>query len=797
MPEAIKNLGFKKMYSLLCMQILFFMAFSQDNMLQEFQNQFGKHISGYEREKLFVHTDKTLYLTGETIWFKLYDVNAATNKPTDLSKVAYVEILNSDQKPVLQTKVSLKETTGDGSLLITSSILTGNYILRAYTNWMKNFDPEFYFQEVISIVNTLKGPDAKTNDTSGNYDIQFFPEGGNLVYGLESKMGFRVAGREGKGIASAGVIVNQNNDTVAGFHTFLFGLGHFLFTPQKNNQYKILVSMANGETIISQLPQIYDNGYVMDLSASDTNLKVSVNTNVLIEDQRVYVLVYNKRKVSLAFMKAIQDGKAEFVFSKNMLEDGISYITVFNSARQPLCERIYFKRPRLLHLDVKTDKKEFGTRQRADIKLTALDSAGLPANADLSATVYLVDSLQHPQISDISSYLWLTSELKGTIESPQYYLNHFGADADTAIEDLLLTHGWRKFNRDETSPNSKPAFQFIPEYSGNIITCRLIDKRTNSPAKGVVAYASVPGKQFKFSTSVSDENGLLHFEINNFFGVDNLVVQTRDSVYEIEPIDPFPKKYTVSQITPIEFLETLQKDLVSHIMSAQIQSAYTSGRPESFLMPVSDTTAFYGKADKTYFLDDYTRFTTMEEVMREYVTEVLVRKSEREFHFRVSNTPYKLFFETDPLVLIDGVPVFDINKIISFDPLKIKKMDIVTRKYYYGNMTYSGIVSYSTYNGDLGGFQLDPSALIVEYQGLQLQRQFYSPVYETKIQQENRLPDFRNVLLWSPQMRTDKNGQQELSFYTSDLPGSYIIFIQGITSEGLCGSTSTTFIVKK
>ena len=74
-------------------------------------------------------------------------------------------------------------------------------------------------------------------------------------------------------------------------------------------------------------------------------------------------------------------------------------------------------------------------------------------------------------------------------------------------------------------------------------------------------------------------------------------------------------------------------------MSAQVQSAYASARPQQFLLPVEDTTPFYGKGDKTYFLDDYTRFATMEEVMREYVTEVLVRRSGSKFHFRVGNAP--------------------------------------------------------------------------------------------------------------------------------------------------------------
>ncbi len=109
--------------------------------------------------------------------------------------------------------------------------------------------------------------------------------------------------------------------------------------------------------------------------------------------------------------------------------------------------------------------------------------------------------------------------------------------------------------------------------------------------------------------------------------------------------------------------------------------------PENF-----DTTILFGTPSKTYFLDDYTRFKTMEEVMREYVTEVRVRNQQQVYNYKVYNENTKLFFEGDPLVLMDGVPVNNISKIINTDPLKVKKIDIVSRRFFLGNNTYDGIV---------------------------------------------------------------------------------------------------------
>ena len=134
---------------------------------------------------------------------------------------------------------------------------------------------------------------------------------------------------------------------------------------------------------------------------------------------------------------------------------------------------------------------------------------------------------------------------------------------------------------------------------------------------------------------------------------------------------------------------------------------------------------------------------------------------------------------------------------MDFDPLKIKKIEVVTHKHFLGPLISEGVVSYSTYQGDLGGYELDPNAVVIEYEGLQRQRIFYAPAYETSIQKESRIPDLRNVLYWSPTVNTGNNGKQQFSFYTSDLKGNYVIVVQGLTAEGVAGSTVSTFSVSR
>lgn len=153
--------------------------------------------------------------------------------------------------------------------------------------------------------------------------------------------------------------------------------------------------------------------------------------------------------------------------------------------------------------------------------------------------------------------------------------------------------------------------------------------------------------------------------------------------------------------------------------------------------------------------------------------------------------------EDDPLTLYNGIPVFDMNKAFAIDPLKVKKLEVVNSRYYYGPARFDGVLSFTGYKDDLAGFEIDPRALVLDYEGLQLQRKFYSPVYDTEEQRSSRVPDFRNALYWQPDAYTNAQGKTNLSFFTSDQPGKYIGVIQGLTLNGEAGSKYFTFEVKK
>ncbi|MGV3588820.1 MAG: hypothetical protein ACO1OF_17575 [Adhaeribacter sp.] len=793
---------FKKEVLLLSFLLLMIagQALGQTNQVAALQNQFNQYQQQVYQEKLFVHTDKNLYLAGEICWFKLYCVGASGHQPTNLSKVAYLEILDQAQQPVLQTKIALEKGSGHGSLALPATIASGNYLVRAYTNWMKNFSPEFYFEKVITVVNTLQDTEVIAPPAPAlAVDIQFFPEGGNLVRGVPTKVGFRAVNTQGQGVPVTGVILDENDQTVAPIQALKFGIGTFTFTPANNKTYRARINLPDNKTLIKELPTVEAHGYGMAVSKTTTG-EVQVNVKTYsTTGTEVYLLAHTRQQIKSAQVATLQNNETSFSIDLNKLGEGITHLTLFDKDKNPVAERLYFKRPtQNLSIRAATNKTSYASRQ--PVKLT-LDTqvSGVPVAADLSVSVYRTDSPEATG-ADFLSYLYLTADLSSSVESPKYYLQQSTPETDAALDNLMLTHGWRRFRWQDVLQAQKPAFTFVPEYEGHIITGNITHKNTGTPVSNLPVYLSVPGKRLQFYSANSTTNGQLHFFTQHFYGNQDIVVQTQaaaDSLYRINLSTPFSDKFSERKMAAYSLSDNIWQNLLPQSISMQAQNLFATDKLERFYQPAIDTTAFFGNPFKSYLLDNYTRFPTVEEVLREFVSEVAVRKQSNNYTIKVLDVAKQDYFENS-LVLLDGVPILkDTNKFIRYDGRKIQKLEVIPEKYVLGNQTFNGIASFTTYKGNLDGYELNPQALIVNHAGLQLQREFYAPVYETEAQAKSRLPDFRNLLYWSPVVKTNKGETTQLSFYTSDQTGKYIIVVQGLTAQGEAGSTTLTMEVKE
>ena len=116
------------------------------------------------RERIYIQTDKQVYLAGEQLWLKLYLTDAQGN-PQSLSKIGYVELIDENM-PQTRQKIAIENGTGSGMLMLPSQLATGYYRLIAYTRYMQNEGETVYFQKYIGVVNTLRTDRRIRTDTS-------------------------------------------------------------------------------------------------------------------------------------------------------------------------------------------------------------------------------------------------------------------------------------------------------------------------------------------------------------------------------------------------------------------------------------------------------------------------------------------------------------------------------------------------------------------------------------------------------------------------------------------------------
>jgi len=701
--------------------------------------------------------------------------------------------LDKEGKPVARAKIGMKEDGGNGSVQLPFNLSSGYYLLRAYTNAMKNSGEPVFFEKQIAIINTLVSPQAKAENVQPRYSVQLFPEGGNLVAGLPSRVAFHLANQWGNGAEAKGFLISAKGDTAASFTTYKFGMGRFDITPRNSDNYKAVFVLSDGSTVTQALPTVYESGYVMQLDeAENDKLRITVHTNLATDDAVVYLLAQTRQQVKRVQKMAFNNGRAVFLVDKKELGEGVSQMTVFNNEKKPVCERLYFRQPAqrqaaALH----AAKENYSQREKVELLLNSL----LSGKENMSLSVYQADELQPESSANINEYLWLTSELNGPVEQPSFYFSPKSKAVQQTTDLLMITSGWRRFNWEQVLEPAK-ALQYPLERSGQVITARVTDTRSYKPAENVQVYLSIPATPYKLFTAVSDSNGLAQFRVARFYGPGELIVQTNskvDSFYKIDILTPFAELPLKQALPPLAVSSSLQKALVSNSISMQAQYIYYPEKTTSFLQPViADTLPFYGKAIISYDLDEYVRFTTMEEVLREYVREINVgvKGSGTSLRVKMFNVNERELYTDDILVMVDGIPLFHPNKIFDLNPLKLKRIDILPVNYVLGDAVFHAVANFISYGNPYPGLQLDRNAVTVDDEGLQLQRAFYAPSYATVEQRSSRLPDLRTTLLWMPNV----SGRQPV-FYTGDNKGRFIAVLQGIDAEGKAFSTSTSFSV--
>lgn len=765
--------------------ILFFAnpmsVFAQKN--NEIKNQFESYINSTIFEKIYLQTDKEYYQAGEIIWMNAYTLNYQNNQFLDFSKVLYVDIIDNQNQQILSAKTTVDSAKSNGSLFIPLSTPSGKYKIRAYTSWMKNFSPSGYFEKYITIINPQKinEKESKTNATKkDSILIHFFPESGKLVSNIKTKIAYLVETNANIDLDNFSVfIIKDKTDTVQKINLNNSSLGHFYFTAESNASYSVAYSKNQHIHIDGNFPEIYTEGYSLHISEDQDKINVQAFGS---KNESLQLFIHNKGNIQFFEKINVENGVAKLEFNKEKLSSGISYFTLFNGNGAPLAERLYFKAPSdSVILNVQLQKNQFKKREEVALTLQSNEP-----DTHITLSVYQLDALQKLPQTTIQKYIYFLSELKTALPS-SIRLPHFSENE--SIDDILLTFGWRKF--DWNAISKTPQYSYTPEIYGHLISGMVSKKNHSKNTDKVKLKIGAPSLSSAFNNIETDLNKPFYLPFKNLYGSSYLVISTDDSTqqYDIKINNPFSNQFTKFENKKFKFPNTDSSNLLQQFINMQVQNIFSTESIHQFQsLKYMDTSSFYFIPTSSYLLDQYTRFTTIEEVLREYVPNVDVRRDGGKLIAKIFDSELKQHLKGEILFLLDGVAIDQVKAFFNYDPLKLKQLDVIPSYYLLGKSVYSGIVSWKSYQPDIKNYQdLINNSTVIDYEGLQLARTFYSPVYPSKELKESNLPDFRNVLYWQSATKTNDNNQYHTNFYTSDLKGKFAIIAEGI-SNGKCGS---------
>lgn len=263
----------------------------EDARYRKIRDALNKFTIVYTQQKVYLHTDKTSYNSGDKIWIKAYLINGMNHQPDTLSTNLYVELIGPTLSRVEIKRFQMFRGFGIGDFTLSDTLAEGLYQLRAYTNWMTNFGEGFFFTKNFPLTNPsysrrISPKQARVNQkelenrdkVSGDIDIQFMPEGGELVEGLESTVAFKAINPLGKGVNVSGDIVDEKGNRVTQFSSSFKGIGRFMLTPDEGRHYFAEVK-DGGQDVRKVLPTALKAGLVMHAEINPQNITVTLRSN--------------------------------------------------------------------------------------------------------------------------------------------------------------------------------------------------------------------------------------------------------------------------------------------------------------------------------------------------------------------------------------------------------------------------------------------------------------------------------------------------------------------------------------
>jgi TonB-dependent SusC/RagA subfamily outer membrane receptor len=762
-------------------------------VIPDLEGKMEDYYRRYPQQKVYLHLDKLAYGAGEKIWYRAYLVDSRSHKPDTISKNLLVELLNSYGNVSMAQLLKLEHGFASGDFHIPDTMREGLYQIRAYTNWMRNFGTEYYFRREFNIWNPGqydklyredKLASKKHKRISGRkarkIDLQFFPEGGYLVGGIASNVGFKAVNDLGLGIPVSGTLFNRKNEPVAEFKSFHLGMGAFSFTPATGEKYTAEVAVDEGREYRFDFPEVQSSGYHMELTGNDRNgLKLKLGSTF--ESPTVLLACHIRGRLLYASEIKLGTGITVLEIPSANFPSGILHITLFDSNREPRCERLaYIQRDDMINLSIRQDKNEYNKKEPVELTLIARDASGRPVEGQFSVSVSDRDLPNNASDfqSSILSTLLLSSDLSGRIEQPDFYFSSQDADTRQALDYLLLTQGWRRFNWEDIIYEKSREIDY-PIQKGLIVRGKVTKEFLDIPLKHLPVTLTVLSEFNDVFIARTDNRGQFEFELPDYedtlqveltarrtSGRKNLVIYLEDS--KLEGSEEIYSSYSSEMI--VRGSNTLRPVPEEHVDSMQ-----------------QTLEGIYRTPDFVLYVDDNMRsYNSVLEMIQGRIPGVVVTGNSVQIR-----GPSSFYGSNEPLFLIDNIPT-DLGAVQSLNPNDVERIEVLKgpSAAIYGVRGANGVIAIFTRRGRF----MTKGVLTFEMLGYHRPQEFYSPKYGTDF--DYLIEDNRSSLYWDPEVTTDGNGIARLRFYNSGKASTFYIVAEGISPQGKIGRAERSYTVK-
>jgi hypothetical protein len=514
-------------------------------------NQMSSFLFYNYSEKLYIHTDRPVYAPGENMWFAAYLRDASTMLPDTLERVLYIELIDPYGNIHSKKMFLLNNGFCNTSYQLNDDIASGKYLLVGYTNWMRNMNSDSFFTKEIKVLSneeTAENP-QKVNTYTTNENttqnssikntsskipllkVKLYPEGGELIEGITSKVAFYAQSHNGKGTFVTAELLDNTNKRCAIARSNKQGKGYFFIKPENNKSYKAVFRNAFNDTISFSLPPIKKEGFRLGINHQYNSESILVFIDAkgdMLLNSHVMLTAVQNNKIKTALEGRLNNGSLGFQIPKNIFSTGIVQFTLFDEQNLAQCERLAFiNNYDDITLSITPQQNRLKSRSKTSYQIIAKDKEGKPVEGAFSVSVTDANIILNEDYTQpgITSQLYLLSDLPGKIENTDLLFEN-NPKAHKNMDLLMMVNGWRKYNWDKVLKDNVLNFKY-PIEQGIFVKGNL--KRSSgkkSVPKGMDVSMLMIGKGSGAYRTETDENGDFYFLVNDFSDTMQVVVQT-------------------------------------------------------------------------------------------------------------------------------------------------------------------------------------------------------------------------------------------------------------------------------